>query len=48
MCKHPVLVKTRCGDVDGDDVGGRVKTSAVEVVGGDDERSSGGDACGRS
>ena len=32
MCKHPVLVKKSCGDVDGDDVGGRVKTSAVEVT----------------
>jgi len=29
--KHRILVKTRCGVVDGDDVGGRVKTSAFEV-----------------
>jgi len=27
----PLLKRTRCGDVGGDDVGGRVKISAVEV-----------------
>jgi len=40
----PVLKETTCGDVSGDDVGGRVKTSAADVVDGDGERLPGGNA----